>query len=161
MSIPIGQTRPEAASLSLALPRMNADELAKVYAGGETVPLPNGDARGIALLFPNSGLSPLLAKIGGVVWQGKSVDAGAGRLINRVFFVLRVIPAKIYEGESWFDDGRAIIIDYADTSTSFFYMRDEVRRVADGLFLGRSYYRKGARGKYVLTFTMDFTRVGG
>ena len=53
--------------------------------------------------------------------------------------------------------GRAIIIDYSETSSTFFYMRDEVRRIADGLWLGRSYYRKGPRGKYVLTFAMDFT----
>jgi hypothetical protein len=37
-------------------------------------------------------------------------------------------------------------------------MRDEVRRIADGLFLGRSYYRKGPQGRYVLSFAMDFTR---
>jgi hypothetical protein len=98
----------------------------------------------------------VLAKAARVVWQGKSVDASADTLVNRVFG-LRLIPAKVYEGESWFDNGRAIIIDYQDTSWSFFYMRDEVRRIADGLFLGRSYYRKGPQGKYVLSFAMDFT----
>jgi hypothetical protein len=157
MSTIASSVQSNAGSLALALPRMTADQLASVYAEGDTVPLPHGDARGIAMLFPNSGLSPVLARAARVVWQGKSVDAAAGTLVNRVFG-LRLIPAKVYEGESWFDNGRAIIIDYQDTSRSFFYMRDEVRRIADGLFLGRSYYRKSPQGRYVLSFAMDFTR---
>jgi hypothetical protein len=138
------------------LVRLNAHQLEAVYAAGESIPIPGGRSRGIALLFPNSGLTPLLAQISRLVWQGKVVDPARGTLVNRVVG-FPLIPAKVYEGESWFDDGRAIIIDYAETSSSFFYMRDEVRRIADGLWLGRSYYRKGPRGKYVLTFAMDFT----
>jgi hypothetical protein len=145
-----------AGSLALALPRMTADQLASVYSEGATVPLPHGDARGIAMLFRTAASRRCLPRRRAWSGKGKSVDASAGTLVNRVFG-LRLIPAKVYEGESWFDNGRAIIIDYQDTSWSFFYMRDEVRRIADGLFLGRSYYRKGPQGKYVLSFAMDFT----
>jgi hypothetical protein len=137
---------------------MNAVQLASTYAAGESIPIPGGRSRGIALLFPNTGLTPALAQISRLVWQGKVVYPERGTLVNRVFG-FPLIPAKVYEGESWFDDGRAIIIDYSKTSSTFFYMRDEVRRIAEGLWLGRSYYRKGPRGKYVLTFAMDFSAI--
>ena len=153
----IGRPVAESAdTLRDGLVHMNEVQLASTYAAGESIAIPGGRSRGIALLFPNSGLTPALALVSRIVWQGKVVDPARGRLVNRVFG-FPLIPAKVYEGESWFDDGRAIIIDYADTSSTFFYMRDEVRRIADGLWLGRSYYRNGARGKYVLTFAMDFT----
>ncbi len=141
------------------LVRLNEAQLASIYAAGVSIPIPGGRSRGIALLFPNSGLTPLLAQVSRLVWQGKVVDPVRGTLVNRVVG-FPLIPAKVYEGESWFDDGRAIIIDYSDTSSSFFFMRDEVRRIADNLWLGRSYYRKGPRGKYVLTFAMDFSARG-
>ena len=152
-SQPVAQS---AASVRDGLFRLNEAQLASLYASGASIPIPGGRSRGIALLFPNSGLTPALAQVSRLVWQGKVVDPARGTLVNRVLG-FPLIPAKVYEGESWFDDGRAIIIDYADTSSSFFFMRDEVRRIAEGLWLGRSYYRSGPRGKYVLTFAMDFT----
>jgi hypothetical protein len=140
-----------------ALVRMSPAELAEVYAGGSVASIPNGHAKGVAVLFPGSGLSPLLAKIGWLVWQGKNFDATTKRLVNRVIG-LRLIPAVLYQGESWFDSGEAVIIDYKDTSMSFSRIRDEIRLIAPDYWLGRSYYRKGERGSYVLSFGLDFRK---
>ena len=138
-----------------ALVRMSPAELAEVYGAGTAAPIPNGRAKGLAVLFPGSGLTPLLAKVGWLVWQGKTLDAQNRRLVNRVFG-LRLIPAVLYHGPSWFDSGDAVIIDYKDTSLSFSRIRDEIRLIAPDYWLGRSYYRRGERGPYVLSFGLDF-----
>jgi len=134
---------------------MSPEELADVYGGGTTAAIPNGRSKGVAMLFPGSGLTPLLARIGWLVWQGKNFDAGAGRLVNRVFG-FRLIPGALYHGPSWFDSGTAVIIDYKNTSLSFSRIRDEIRLIAPDFWLGRSYYRRGERGSYVLSFGLDF-----
>ena len=138
-----------------ALVRMSPAELAEVYGAGTPAPIPHGRAKGLAVLFPGSGLTPLLSKVGWLVWQGKTFDAQNGRLFNRVIG-LRLIPAVLYHGPSWFDSGNAVIIDYKDTSLSFSRIRDEIRLIAPDYWLGRSYYRRGERGSYVLSFGLDF-----
>jgi hypothetical protein len=81
---------------------MTPAQLDETYAAGETGPVPNGHARGYAVLFPKSGLAPMLGRIAPIVWQGKIFNATTGRLVNRVFG-LHLIPAKLYHGESWFE----------------------------------------------------------
>jgi hypothetical protein len=138
-----------------ALVRMSQAELDATYAGGQTGPIPHGHARGVACLFPGSGLTPLLAKMGYFIWQGKNFDAQNKTLVNRVFG-LRLIPAKLSLGPSWFDSGDAVIVDYKDTSFAFSYIRDEIRLIAPDYWLGRSYYQRGGRGPYVLSFGLAF-----
>lgn len=145
----------EADEIASALVRMSQSELDAVYASGTTGAIPHGRARGVACLFPGSGLSPVLAKIGYYVWQGKNFDAQHKTLVNRVIG-LKLIPAKLYHGPSWFDNGDAVIIDYKDTSLTFSYIRDEIRLIAPDYWLGRSYYQRGGRGPYVLSFGLDF-----
>jgi hypothetical protein len=135
--------------------RSSPAQLAELYAAGETAPIPHGRARGVAVLFPGSGLSPILGKVAPLIWQGKIFDSQAGTLVNQVIG-LHLIPAKLYHGPSWFDDGDAVIIDYKDTSASFSRIRDEIRRIAPNFWLGRSYYRSREKGSYVLSFGLDF-----
>ena len=142
-------------NIATALVHMSPEQIAEVYAQGETAAIPHGRARGVAMLFPRSGLAPVLAKVARVIWQGKIFDANAGALVNQVIG-LHLIPAKLYHGPSWFDSGDAVIIDYEHTSASFSRIRDEIRLIAPDYWLGRSYYRRGERGSYVLSFGLDF-----
>jgi hypothetical protein len=141
--------------IASALVRMSEAELAETYRAGTTAPIPNGRARGVALVLPGSSLSPILAKIGWLVWQGKNFDDKAARLSNRVIG-LRFIPGALSHGPSWFDSGNAVIIDYKHTSMSFSRIRDEIRLIAPDFWLGRTYYRRGERGSYVWSFGLDF-----
>jgi hypothetical protein len=154
MSVPVASLL-QTQDVGGALVRMSPEQLAEVYAGGETAAIPHGRARGVAVLFPRTGLAPALAKVGWFVWQGKIFNATTGTLVNQVIG-LHLIPAKLYHGPSWFDDGDAVIIDYKDTSLSFSRIRDEIRLIAPDFWLGRSYYRRGEKGSYVLSFGLDF-----
>jgi hypothetical protein len=147
----------QAPDIRESLSHFNSVLLDDLYASGEAVPLPTGLARTIALPFPDSGFTPVLSVATRAIWQGMSVDADQARLVNRVLG-FSVVPARIYEGESWFDDRAATIVDHAETSATFRNMRDEIRRIADGLFLGRTYYRSGSnpRGRFLMNFVMDY-----
>jgi hypothetical protein len=60
-------------------------------------------------------------------------------MINHVFG-LRAVRATVSYGESSLDGGPAVVIDYS-ASRVFSGVRDEVREVAPGLFLGLTYLR--------------------
>jgi hypothetical protein len=76
-----------------------------------------------------------------LVWQGK-IFRDDGTMINRVFGAGRAIPADVYLGESLLDGQPALILDYS-RSKLWPDVRDEVREVSPGLYLGIMY--KGQR----------------
>ena len=63
-----------------------------------------------------------------------------------------VPPAQVYVGESWFDHRPAIVLDYADSSVLARHIRDEIREVDDGLYLGIAYWDEDK----VLNFSLQF-----
>jgi mono/diheme cytochrome c family protein len=125
---------------SRALLDMTAAELDRLYRDGSPDALPDGPATGTALIAPGGWLARVLAAFVRVwLWQGKVFHtAGAtGTLINRVSLLgLRAIRARVYRGPSWVDGKDCTIIDYSRTSLVARMVRDEVREVAPGLFLG-------------------------
>jgi hypothetical protein len=65
----------------------------------------------------------------------------------------RAIPADVYVGESWADGRPSLIFDYS-RSRLWPDVRDEVREVAPGLYLGVM-YRGGAPANPPMYFTLD------
>jgi hypothetical protein len=61
-------------------------------------------------------------------------DAGVG-LVNQ-WLGVRAVRASVGYGPSWLDGGPSIVVDYAATSRVWRDVRDEVREVAPGLYLG-------------------------
>ena len=97
-----------------------------------------------------------LAKITAVTaWQGKVIDEDGSHLVNLVSPLRRkAIKAKVYEGDSWLDERRCIVIDYSKTSLIARWVHDEIREVAPGVFLGLVYLRTR---RLPLRFVLDFT----
>lgn len=80
------------------------------------------------------------------VWRGKvfacDTSAGEGSVINRITpFGVRGVVGKVYRGDSWLDDRQSIIIDYSQTSFVARLVRDEIREVQPGVFLGKVWWR--------------------
>ncbi len=64
-------------------------------------------------------------------------DPERGELRNEIGPIgAHSIRAKVYYAESWFDQKEAIILDYRETSLLARWIRDEIRLVAPGLYLG-------------------------
>ena len=76
-------------------------------------------------------------------WKGKVFDPERGELRNRITpFDLHVVAAKVYRGDSWLDQKECIVLDYSETSLIAHWIRDEIREVADGLYLGVAFWRR-------------------
>ncbi|HLO99323.1 MAG TPA: hypothetical protein VK171_12065 [Fimbriimonas sp.] len=112
----------------------------------QTVPQGNplsGNYEGFLIFFPGGLMSPLLRAFGHLVWQGKVFADDGQSLVNLVtLFRIKRVPAKVYTAESWLDGKSATIFDYSKSSFIARFVRDEVREIAPGLYLGQAYFGK-------------------
>ncbi|HLG57650.1 MAG TPA: hypothetical protein VI485_20070 [Vicinamibacterales bacterium] len=117
-------------------------------------PLPDGAAKGTAIVAAGTRFSPAIAEaVSRFVWQGKTFDGAHGVLRNRITaFGLNAIVAEVYKGPSQFDGNECIVLDYSKTSLVASWIRDEIRLIAPKLYLGLVY----AHNKPSLHFTLEF-----
>ncbi len=127
---------------------MSREELDEVYSKASPGELPSGDTRGTAILA-GSMFSKTVAAIARLfAWQGKMFDifaphADAGVLVNKItWFSLTFIVAKVYRDASWMDGKDTIVIDYSTTSFFAKKVRDEIREVEPGVYLGKVWWGK-------------------
>ena len=132
------------------LVRMPAADLSALYAAAPAAPMPSGFVPGRAIKAPGSRTTAANARATRLVWQGKIFRDGT--MINR-FGPVKAIPADVYVGESWVDGRPALIFDYG-RSKLWPDVRDEVREVSPGLYLGIMYKGK-AQPEQKMFFTLD------
>jgi hypothetical protein len=116
--------------------------------------MPDGDAGGTVIAAPGTEIE------GGVVWlarwlawRGKVFYRSRGTLVNKVsVFNLHLFKARVYVAPSWFDNQPAIILDYSKTSLLASKVRDEIREVSPGTYLGIVFYDKQKTINFVLQF---------
>jgi hypothetical protein len=116
--------------------------------------IPDGDAQGTAIVAPGTDIEvPILLLTRWLAWQGKVFYRPQGYLFNKVGPLgLHLVKARVYVAPSWFDSRPAIILDYSRTSLIAHEVRDEIREVSPGLFLGIVYYRTAR----TINFTLQF-----
>ena len=74
-------------------------------------------------------------------WKGKVFDAKAGFLRNEILpFGVKAIVARVYKAPSWLDGKVCIVLDYSETSLVAEHIRDEIRLVDTGFYLGKVYW---------------------
>jgi hypothetical protein len=136
---------------------LSRDELDDIYRSATPGPLPTGDTRGTAIVT-GALLPRTLARIAKLfAWQGKVFDIFAddgtcGVLINKITpFSLNFIVAKVYRAPSWLDQKETIVIDYSSTSFVAKVIRDEIRQVEPGLYLGKVWWGKTRILDFALT----------
>lgn len=127
----------------LNMPGEQLDEIFRNSPAGE---IPQGKTDGVAIVASGTAVSDDIARVvNHFTWKGKVFDPEKRQLINRIGiapFEHKLIVAKVYKGNSWFDDKECIVIDYADTSWIAHWVRDEIREVAPGIYLGLVYLGK-------------------
>jgi hypothetical protein len=118
------------------------DELDEIFRAAESGPIPDGAAKGTAIIAPGTTFTPELAEVVNLfAWQGKTFDAQHGVLRNRITaFGLNAIVAEVYHGESLLDGKPCVVLDYSKTSLVAKWIRDEIRLVSPHLYLGRVYW---------------------
>lgn len=136
---------------------MDREQLDEIYRNASAGSLPSGDTRGTAIVAGTL-FSRWYARFARLfAWQGKEFDlfppdGTDGILINKITaFSLTFIVAKVYFGDSWLDGKRTIIIDYSRTSFFARKIRDEIREVEPGVYLGKVWWGKTRILDFALT----------
>jgi hypothetical protein len=134
--------------------RMSQKDLDDLFTKSEPGPIPDGPAKGTAIIAPGTTFSPETAEaINLFAWQGKTFDAQHGVLRNKIsVFGLNAIVAEVYKGPSWLDQKECIVLDYSKTSTVAQWIRDEIRQIAPATYLGKVYWGK----KRLIDFALQF-----
>ena len=132
---------------------MSQRQLDALFASRPAGPTPTGVAEGRAIVAPGTpvgaGLQPLLE----LAWRGKVFYPERQDLLNRIGpFSLLLVRAQIYRDASWADGLEAIVLDYSISSLPFRAIRDEIREVAPGLYLGVVYWV----GRKTINFALQF-----
>ena len=136
---------------------MSREELDEIYSNAEPGDIPSGDTHGTAILAGSifSKSVAVLARL--FAWQGKVFDlfcpdGQAGILINKISaFSLTFIVAKVYRDKSWLDGKDTIVIDYSSTSFVAKVIRDEIREIEPGVYLGKVWWGKTRILDFALT----------
>ena len=119
----------------LELPPARLDALFRDSRAGR---IPVGRGAGTVIAFPGTELSKPLARVlGKVFWQGKVFRPERGDLRNLVSPLgIASIRAEVLEAESWVDGAACVVLDYSRSSRVAGWIRDEIREVSPGVYLG-------------------------
>jgi hypothetical protein len=135
---------------------MSQSQLDDLFEKSPAGDIPDGEAKGTAIIAPGTTYTADIAElINHFAWQGKVFDSQKGLLRNEILpFGLRAIIAKIYKAASWLDDRECIVLDYSETSVIAHWIRDEIRNIAPGIYLGEVYWDK----ERLIHFALDFRK---
>lgn len=135
----------------LKLDRRQLDELFAASPVG-TIPVGRGD--GIAMIANGTAFGTVCRTlIHALIWKGKMFRPATSDLKNRLTpFGIPGIRARVYVDTSWKTGSDAIILDYSKTSIVARFVRDEMREVGPGIYLGKVFLGR----KHALDFSLTF-----
>ena len=136
---------------------MSDDELDELFRSSPAGEIPDGDADGQVIVgSEKESVSDTVAWVAeNLAWKGKVFDREKGELRNKILpFGLKAVRAKVYKEASWFDGKETIVLDYSKTSVLAQRVRDEIREVAPGLYLGLVFWGKTK----ILHFSLNFAQ---
>ena len=133
---------------------MSQKQLDDLFAASPAGAIPNGEANGTAIIASGTTFSAEMAELIEIFgWKGKTFDAAHGTLMNRISaFGVNAIVAEVYQTASWFDGKECIVLDYSKTSLVAEHIRDEIREISPGMYLGLVYWNKDRTIHFALQF---------
>jgi len=137
---------------------MSWDQLEQLYRQASLGPIPTGYLRGRAIYCPGAFLTPARTKMTKALWHGKHFCPDDGTLTNQWGLGVKAVHAKICYGTSWLDGGPSILMDYRGVSPIVWRdVRDELREVCPGLFVGIMYRCKHGQPTLKMFFALELT----
>ena len=136
---------------------LSGEQLDDIFRNSPAGEIPRGDTEGTAIVAPGTKISDNIARfVNHFGWQGKVFDPEKGVLRNKLLpRGHKAIVAKVYKDKSWFDGKECIVLDYSKTSLIAGWIRDEIREVSPGIYLGIVYGGK----KKLIHFALKFPAV--
>ena len=135
------------------LAHMSRCQLEHLYRNSGPGCVPSGFTPGRPIYCPDECLSGLRSRATGCVWRGK-IFADDCTLVNQ-WCGFKAIKARVYDGPSWLDGQPSIIMDYCGTSHVWADVRDEIREVSPGVYLGLMYQRRCPEPKFKMFFALE------
>ena len=137
------------------LTSLRGPQLDALFAGAPAGEIPTGTGRGQALMGTGTLVAKPLVTITRVLaWQGKVFDSSSRTLRNLITpFGVKAITADVYVDASLLDGHPCIVLDYSKTSRVAGWVRDEIREIRPGLYLGLVY--AGSR-RLPIRFSLEF-----
>ncbi len=148
--------------------KLTAEQLDDLFRNAPPGAVPIGEADGTAIIAPGTSASDTVAKLINIfTWKGKvfepdPADPQRATLKNRVLILgTKAIAAQVYKGESWLDGKECFVLDYSKTSIVAQWVRDEIREIGPGLYLGLVYWGKEKRDAHrLIHFALNFSQSG-
>lgn len=133
---------------------MSGEQLDELFGKSPAGDIPTGKTDGIAIVASGTKISDEIAHFVNIfTWKGKIFEPEKGQLINRIGVIEHpFVVANVYKDKSWFDNKECIVIDYSKTSLLAHSIRDEIRQVEPGIYLGLVYLGK----KKLIHFALKF-----
>jgi len=138
--------------------KMSQAQLDALFEKSPAGNIPTGEGKGTAIVAPGTTYTQDIATfVNHFAWQGKIFDPAKGVLRNKILpFGLSAIIAKVYKAPSWMDNKECIVLDYSETSLLAHWIRDEIREIESGVYLGKVYWSK----KRLIDFALEFPAPG-
>jgi hypothetical protein len=133
---------------------MTQQQLDELFSASPAGDIPSGEAEGTAIIAPGTRYTESIAKMVNFFgWQGKVFDPEHGVLKNKVSpFGIQAIVAQVYKDDSWLDQKECVVLDYSKTSVVAHWIRDEIRLISPGFYLGKVYWGKERLIDFCLRF---------
>jgi hypothetical protein len=135
------------------------NELDDLFSKCQAGTIPVGETEGTAIIAPGTKFSKAISKmVECFAWQGKVFkpdkhDPTRSTLRNKLTMLgFEAIVAQVYKDKSLHDGKECIVLDYSDTSLVAGWIRDELRQVEPGLYLGKVY---GHEDKPLIHFALE------
>ena len=141
------------------LPLMRGKQLDALFANAPAGEIPVGKGSGQALMATGTfAARPLMTITRLLAWQGKVFDGPSHTLRNLISpFGFKAITADVYVDASRLDGKPCIVLDYSKTSRVAGFVRDEIRQVAPGLYVGLVY---AGKRRLPIRFSLEFDNAG-
>lgn len=133
---------------------MSQADLDSLFRSSPAGDIPTGEANGTAIIDPGTELSEIAAKFIHIfAWHGKVFDPASGTLKNEILPIpVKAIAAQVYKAPSWIDEKECVVLDYSKTSLLAEHIRDEIRLIAPGTYLGVVFWDHSRLINFALQF---------
>jgi hypothetical protein len=137
------------------LVEMSREELDALFRSSAAGEIPVGRTKGAVLVAPGTDIAwPAKRLIRFLAWRGKVFNPQKGDLLNLILPLgVKAVRAKVYKDASWLDQKETIVLDYSKTSRIAHKVRDEIREVSPGVYLGLVYWGRNRILHFTLTST--------
>jgi hypothetical protein len=144
--------------------KLSSDQLDGIFRTSAVGDIPVGQGEGTVIIASGTEVSDIIAKFAHIfAWKGKVFERDGtnperGWLKNRLLLLgTKAIIAEVYKGESWFDGKECVVLDYSHTSIVAEWVRDEIRQVSPGVYLGIVFWGKEkASAHKLIHFALKF-----